>query len=91
MSDIYIPLHVHSEYSFLDGLSRIPELVKEAKRRELPALGISDHNITGIVDFYFSCKKEGILPILGVEMYLNDEPGLIDKTNRKSNHLPRAK
>jgi len=84
---MYIPLHVHTEYSFLDGLSKVKLLVSYAKDRGLSHLAITDHNITGVVDFYFSCKKAGIIPMLGTEMYINENPSEMSKENRHTNHL----
>lgn len=67
----FVHLHVHTEYSLLDGLSRIPKLVDRAKELEMPALAITDHGtMFGVIDFYRACKKAGIKPIIGVEAYL---------------------
>ncbi|HEY7125598.1 MAG TPA: DNA polymerase III subunit alpha [Ktedonobacterales bacterium] len=64
-------LHVHSEYSLLDGLSRIQDLVSQAKSYGMRSLAITDHGaMYGAVDFYKACKAESINPILGVESYL---------------------
>jgi len=85
--DYYIPLHVHTEYSFLDGLAKISDLMTLAKERKLPALAITDHNPTGIVDFFFACRKKGIKAILGTELYLNDTPEIKTSENRKTYHI----
>ncbi|MFY9416434.1 MAG: PHP domain-containing protein, partial [bacterium] len=70
MSD-FIHLHVHTEYSLLDGASRIDDLVRKAASLEMPALAITDHGaMYGVVDFYKACKREGIKPILGCEVYV---------------------
>ena len=67
----FVHLHVHSHYSLLDGLPKIPELVKRAKDLGQPALALTDHgSMYGIVEFYKACKREGVKPILGVEAYL---------------------
>lgn len=64
-------LHVHTEFSLLDGMSRIPNLVAYAKELGMNALGITDHGtMYGVVDFYRACKDAGIKPIIGVESYL---------------------
>lgn len=64
-------LHVHSEYSLLDGLSRIPELVKKAKDEGMTSLALTDHGVMfGVLDFYNECKKQGIKPIIGSEIYV---------------------
>ena len=67
----FVHLHVHTEYSLLDGLSRIPKLVDRAKALDMPALAITDHGaMFGVIDFYRACKKAGIKPIVGMESYL---------------------
>ena len=64
-------LHVHTQYSLLDGAARIEELVARAKSNGMHALAITDHGVMyGVVEFYKACKKEGILPILGMEAYV---------------------
>ena len=70
MADDFVHLHVHSEYSLLDGLGRIKNLVKEAKRLDQPALAITDHGaMHGAIEFFRACKGEGIHPLIGVEAY----------------------
>lgn len=67
----FVHLHVHTEFSLLDGLSRISKLVKRAASLEMPALAITDHGtMFGVMDFYKECRKQGIKPIIGVEGYL---------------------
>jgi DNA polymerase-3 subunit alpha len=67
----FVHLHVHSEYSLLDGLSRIPHLVSRARELGMPALALTDHGtMFGVVDFYHAAKEAGIKPILGMEAYL---------------------
>ncbi len=64
-------LHVHSEYSLLDGLSRIPAMVNRAKELGMTALGLTDHgSMYGAVDFYAACKEAGIKPVIGCELYV---------------------
>ena len=64
-------LHTHSEYSLLDGLSRIPAMVGRAKELGMTALGITDHgSLYGVVDFYSACKEAGIKPVIGCELYV---------------------
>lgn len=64
-------LHVHSEYSLLDGACRINTLPKRAKEMGQTSLAITDHGVMyGAVDFYRACKKEGIKPIIGCEVYV---------------------
>lgn len=67
----FVHLHVHSHYSLLDGLSKIDDLVKAAKKRGFSALALTDHgNMYGAIEFYQTCIKEGIKPIIGMEAYL---------------------
>lgn len=64
-------LHVHSEYSLLDGMTRIDEAPEYAKSLGMDSLAITDHGVMfGIIDFYKSCKKAGIKPIIGCEVYV---------------------
>ena len=66
----FVHLHVHSEYSLLDGACRIGDLVKRAKDLGQTAIAITDHgNMYGAIDFYKACQKEGIKPIIGCEVY----------------------
>ena len=74
MSSSFTHLHVHTEYSILDGASRVGDIVKAAVADGQPALGITDHgNMYGIVDFYRACRAEGIKPIIGTEAYMAHE------------------
>lgn len=86
----FVHLHVHTEFSLLDGLSRIDRLVKQARQLEMPALAITDHGtMFGVIDFYRACQAQGVKPIIGVETYLaartmDDRDSQIDK---RSFHL----
>ncbi|MBQ4649947.1 MAG: DNA polymerase III subunit alpha [Firmicutes bacterium] len=63
-------LHVHTEYSLLDGAARIKDIVARAKELGMESLAITDHGVMfGVVDFYKECKKQGIKPIIGCEVY----------------------
>ncbi|HTI55273.1 MAG TPA: DNA polymerase III subunit alpha [Verrucomicrobiae bacterium] len=67
----FVHLHVHSEYSLLDGAARLEKLVDRAKALKFPALALTDHgNLFGAVDFYTACSKAGVKPILGSELYV---------------------
>ncbi len=67
----FVHLHVHSEYSLLDGAARLEKLVQKAKELRFPALALTDHgNLFGAVDFYTACEKAGVKPILGCELYV---------------------
>ena len=64
-------LHVHSEYSLLDGACRIPELVARAKEMGQTALAITDHGVMyGAVNFFRECQTQGIHPVIGCEVYV---------------------
>ncbi len=66
----FVHLHVHSEYSMLDGLGQIGPLIAKAQELQQPALAITDHGgMYGAVHFYNACKKAGVKPIVGVELY----------------------
>jgi DNA polymerase-3 subunit alpha len=67
----FIHLHTHSHYSLLDGLSKLDEMVGMAKKHGMNAIGLTDHgNMYGAIEFYKTCKKEGLKPIIGVEAYI---------------------
>lgn len=67
-------LHQHTDYSAHDGFAKLPELISRAKELGYPALAITDHGtVTGVIDFYQECKKQGIKPILGCEFYFTRE------------------
>jgi DNA polymerase-3 subunit alpha len=71
MPDDFVHLHVHSEYSLLDGLGRINQLAKRAAELGQPALALTDHGaMHGAIEFVRAARKEGIKPLLGVEAYL---------------------
>ena len=70
MSD-FVHLHLHTEYSLLDGACRIKDIPKAVKARGQSAVAITDHgNMFGVVEFYKACKEEGVKPIIGCEVYL---------------------
>ncbi|WPD19405.1 DNA polymerase III subunit alpha [Thermaerobacter composti] len=67
----FVHLHVHSEYSLLDGAARVGELAARAAELGMPALALTDHGVMyGAIDFYKACKQHGIKPIIGCELYL---------------------
>ncbi|MDD5349035.1 MAG: DNA polymerase III subunit alpha [Chthoniobacteraceae bacterium] len=71
MSDSFVHLHLHTEYSTLDGAVRISDLMKKTKEYGMPAVAITDHGVMyGAVDFYNSAHKAGIKPIIGCEVYV---------------------
>lgn len=85
----FVHLHNHTEYSLLDGLSKIKKLTALVKEMDMPAIAITDHgNMYGAIEFYKACKKADIKPIIGCEVYV--APGhRTDKSaaNRKNYHL----
>ncbi|MBX3002832.1 MAG: DNA polymerase III subunit alpha [Anaerolineales bacterium] len=71
MTSSFVHLHVHTEYSLLDGFSKIPKLVARAKELEMPALAITDHGaLYGVIDFFNAANSVGVKPIIGIETYL---------------------
>jgi len=67
----FVHLHVHSEYSLLDGLNSCRELAERARELGMPALALTDHGVMyGAVQFYKACKQAGLKPIVGIEMYV---------------------
>ena len=70
----FVHLHVHTEYSMLDGAARVEELVKEVARQEMPAIAITDHgNVFGAFEFNKQARKAGVKPIIGIEAYVAPE------------------
>lgn len=79
-------LHVHTEYSLLDGAARIGDLVSHAKELGMDSLAITDHgSMFGVIDFYKECKKQGIKPIIGCEVYTAARK-MTDKEPDKDKH-----
>ena len=79
----FVHLHIHSEFSLLDGANRIKDLPVRAKELGMDSIAITDHGVMfGAIDFYKACKKEGVKPIIGCEVYvaprsrLQKEPGI---------------
>jgi DNA polymerase-3 subunit alpha len=70
----FVHLHVHSEYSILDGACRIPALVEKAARLDMPAVSLTDHgSLAGAVELYRESRKAGVKPIIGCEVYVADD------------------
>ncbi|MQF65113.1 DNA polymerase III subunit alpha [SAR202 cluster bacterium AC-409-J13_OGT_754m] len=86
---MFTHLHVHTEYSLLDGLSRIPQLVSAAKNHGMKSLAITDHgSLYGVIDFYTACRQQGINPIIGCEIYEAQGSRFTkDNSERKPAHL----
>lgn len=84
----FVHLHVHSEYSLLDGLSQIGDLVKTARELEMDAVALTDHGVMyGTIEFYQKCLKEGVKPILGVEAYVVNRDHKQKEGKGENNHL----
>jgi DNA polymerase-3 subunit alpha len=70
----FVHLHVHSEFSILDGACRIPDLARRAAELERPAVALTDHgSLAGAIDLYKAAQKEGVKPLLGCEVYVADD------------------
>src|SRR5574344_1684854 len=86
----FVHLHVHSEFSLLDGANRIKDLPVRAKELGMDAMAITDHGVMfGAIDFYKACKANGVKPIIGCEVYVAPRK-LTDKEpdiDNKYNHL----
>ena len=90
MSIPFVHLHVHTEFSLLDGANRIKPLVKRTKELGMEAIAITDHgNMHGVIDFYKAAKAEGIKPIIGCEVYLAPESRFdrVEVKGKKYYHL----
>ena len=83
-------LHLHTEYSLLDGACRINDLVKRVKELGQNAAAITDHGVMyGVINFYKACKKEGIKPIIGCEVYVSQRKHTdkVSEFDRENRHL----
>ncbi len=89
MSELpYTHLHLHTEYSLLDGANKIGKLAKKLKSQGVTSVAITDHgNMFGAIDFYKTMKKEGIKPIIGMEAYIHNQDEIGDKTTKQRFHL----
>jgi DNA polymerase-3 subunit alpha len=86
----FVHLHNHTEFSLLDGASRIHPLVEAAAKLEMPALAITDHGVMyGAIHFYKACKEAGIKPIVGCEVYVAPRSRLLreGRVDRDPSHL----
>src|SRR5260370_31972634 len=86
----FVHLHNHTEFSLLDGASRIPAMVARAAELEMPAIGITDHGVMyGAINFYKACKDAGIKPIIACEVYVAPRSRLLreGRVDRDPSHL----
>ncbi len=84
----FVHLHNHSEYSLLDGLSRVEDMVEKAKELGFTSLALTDHgNMYGAITFYQLCLKAGIKPIIGCEIYITSNRFEKGQANNDYNHL----
>ena len=73
-SSSFVHLHLHTQYSLLDGAIRFDDLIAKAREHNAPAIAITDHgNMFGAAEFYLKCQKAGVKPIIGCELYLAPE------------------
>lgn len=89
MSKDFCHLHVHTEYSILDGINRVDQLAQHVKEQGMSSCAITDHGtLYGLVEFYKEAQKSGIKPLIGVEAYITfDEDGIEDNKHKtKDNH-----
>lgn len=92
MSDSFVHLHVHTQYSLLEASCRVKDLVKMAKEHGAPALAITDNgNMFGAIEFYFACKDAEIKPIMGVDVYLAAKSRLIKGEDREAAQQPNRR
>ncbi len=81
-------LHLHTEYSMLDGANKIKALAAKVKELGMTSVAMTDHgNMFGTIDFYNTMKKEGIKPIIGMEAYLHNQEEISDKSTKQRFHL----
>jgi len=85
----YTPLHLHTHYSLLDGLSKPEDVAKRCNKLNMSSCAITDHgSISGCIKFFQTMKHNNIKPILGVELYISDKDSEIkEKENRKLSHM----
>lgn len=88
MSGEFVHLHIHTEYSLLDGAIRIDELIEQAKSYNMPAVAITDHgNLFGVVEFFKKATQAGIKPIIGCEVYVAPQ-SRFDRTKTSEPGMP---
>jgi len=84
---MFCHLHVHTEYSLLDGMCRIPQLISRAKELGMDSLAITDHGVMhGVIQFYVAAKEAGIKPIIGCEVYVAPNSHLNHNVGDRNNY-----
>ena len=87
MKNNFVHLHVHSDYSLLDGAAHVTNLCQKAKKLNMSAIALTDHgNLFGAIDFFKEAKRNNIKPIIGCEIYLVYEQKFYEKFSRKDKH-----
>ena len=88
MKKDFVHLHLHSQYSLLDGAIKFDELFDEVKKQGMTSVALTDHgNLFGAYEFYKNGKKKGIKPILGCEVYIAKDHKNKNPENNKTHHL----
>ena len=88
MSDQFVHLHLHSQYSLLDGAIKFDELFDEVKKQGMSSVALTDHgNLFGAYDFYKKAKDKGVKPIVGCELYIAKDHLNKSSENNKTHHL----
>jgi len=84
----YTHLHLHTEFSMLDGANKIDVLAKKVKELGMDSVGMTDHgNMFGTIIFYNTMKKNGIKPIIGMEAYIHNNPDISDRSTKQRFHI----
>lgn len=87
LKQTFVHLHTHSEYSLLDGAARLEAMITRARELGMEALALTDHGVMyGVVDFYKLCRKHGIKPIIGCEVYLARRSRFDKEADRDASH-----
>ena len=88
MADSFVHLHLHSQYSLLDGSIKFDELVERAENHSMPAVAVTDHgNLFGAYEFFEKAKAKGVKPIIGCELYVTPTLKLEKPSDGKNYHL----
>ena len=83
----FVGLHIHSDYSLLDGASQIPQLIDRALELDMPAIALTDHGVMyGAIELIKVCRNKGIKPIIGNEMYVINGDIEVNITEKKKRH-----